>query len=1005
MAGIAGRVLCACAVLLAAAPAEAAAAQTDPYEDRILSVLQSTAIPASQRPLAEKIIENIQLRRRAMEAAAVRSTAPAPPGGSLNVAIGWFEDKAAVRIALENERGERIGRWADGRDLAEVPEAKVWHGDQSTTGGQLGSRTEHRLESTFSRLPSGHYKLSVLTLATTPYAMRVVLQSDDYRQSATDFAGFAVAGTTLAFDLDYAPAEAGRSRIVRRDGLPELHAALRAAYDSGQLGGAAFKLRLDGLLLRAGRSTSPAALLRDFARRVEAAAPGGREFEGRVPVKAGARACILERRATAHARASLAADAMALALRLETGAPPVAPPAGSADDDLAEACARGGGAGAGVGTPEAAFSEALACVGFLPPEGAGPQYGRLAGLARSLRELPSEPCLCLARSAAAAANRPAAQLFEAALGACSGRYRERLVVWDFDEGESILAALAAVPRPPGELLRAARRWAAPGSGGSRTRQAAVATLLRSSSSVLGPGALGEDGCTLETASAAAKAVKLEFTARKPAFWPVSRHRPLVHSEAITEASVTEATMTAVFFETGRLLNGALAGQSLVTAHVVKKVVAWGHHEGQKGEFHRFASDGRTLTHLPALSDPPQDAETARFVADLPGLLGLETGPPLEAESNPPLRAPERLPFRGACLTLLDRVLEPPSGGVQLEGGPPGRMLSSRGRVAWLTARDGAAAKYYYAPPRGLRLHPDGDSFRCDREPSKGDETLLDTVRFADEISPDRLALLGDYPVLGPVHAPRDLSLPAIAELRRGWVEAYGWGRQDAEQEGWRYPPLFSEAEFLERPPAVFWRNPLGQLLMCVNTMFDEPMMVEPVLYLYPPRETAVRVELDASVRVASSRPALKAGAWRITASPDGTLLDEDGGRSRYLFWEGRSWPVQEPQVGDLVPREGLEAYFDSALAQRGLEPAEARDFKEFWVPRMADSPYFLVRFFNEEHLRFLAPMRIEPAPDSLIRVMMDFRRLDTPAAFPPGPPARRPERNGFTAVEWGGMAR
>ena len=51
---------------------------------------------------------------------------------------------------------------------------------------------------------------------------------------------------------------------------------------------------------------------------------------------------------------------------------------------------------------------------------------------------------------------------------------------------------------------------------------------------------------------------------------------------------------------------------------------------------------------------------------------------------------------------------------------------------------------------------------------------------------------------------------------------------------------------------------------------------KPVIYLYPEEETAVTVALDYGGTLTCTYPAAQDGVWTVTASPDGTLRDEEG---------------------------------------------------------------------------------------------------------------------------------
>jgi hypothetical protein len=65
-------------------------------------------------------------------------------------------------------------------------------------------------------------------------------------------------------------------------------------------------------------------------------------------------------------------------------------------------------------------------------------------------------------------------------------------------------------------------------------------------------------------------------------------------------------------------------------------------------------------------------------------------------------------------------------------------------------------------------------------------------------------------------------------------------------------------------------------------------------------------------------------------------------------------------------------------------------------------PYYFVTFLSKRYIDELAPLSIDPKPDTVIRVLMDYRGLDN---FQNVLELRikTPERAGFTAVEWGGM--
>jgi hypothetical protein len=183
----------------------------------------------------------------------------------------------------------------------------------------------------------------------------------------------------------------------------------------------------------------------------------------------------------------------------------------------------------------------------------------------------------------------------------------------------------------------------------------------------------------------------------------------------------------------------------------------------------------------------------------------------------------------------------------------------------------------------------------------------------------------------------------------------------------------------------------------------EGEMAKPVIYLYPPQAQEVTVRVLPKGGVTKSDPAYGEG-WTVKAQPNGKLLSADGKTHRYLFWE--SGLVDKPQPlteGTVVAREKLHAWLVRTLAEQGLDTRETKDFLEFWWPKMSARPWAAVRFVPREEIDAAAPLQISPAPDTVIRVLIDFRGLDAPVKLPEQKLTPAPKRSGFTAVEWGGL--
>ncbi len=177
---------------------------------------------------------------------------------------------------------------------------------------------------------------------------------------------------------------------------------------------------------------------------------------------------------------------------------------------------------------------------------------------------------------------------------------------------------------------------------------------------------------------------------------------------------------------------------------------------------------------------------------------------------------------------------------------------------------------------------------------------------------------------------------------------------------------------------------------------------KPVIYLYPREPTEVSVRVEPVGGVIKSEPAYGHG-WTVTAHPDGKLVAADGTAHPYLFWESGLTEAPTPLTeGFVVPRERLHPFLSRTLTSLGLNAKELADFEEFWLPKLAVKRYAAIRFVPREEIDATAPLFISPAPDSVIRVLIDFRAHDTAPKLKPQvlTPA---VRLGFAVVEWGGL--
>lgn len=212
--------------------------------------------------------------------------------------------------------------------------------------------------------------------------------------------------------------------------------------------------------------------------------------------------------------------------------------------------------------------------------------------------------------------------------------------------------------------------------------------------------------------------------------------------------------------------------------------------------------------------------------------------------------------------------------------------------------------------------------------------------------------------------------------------------------------------FVKSRPAFFWYDPFGRLIKFQNNKFV-PLAecAKPVIYLYPESRQNVSVRLAPAGGFLVSEPSYDRG-WNVLADPSGLLTNRaDGKTYPYLFWEGRGGLYPEStDKGFVVAQDDVHNFLVEKLAKLGLNIKESADFMEFWEPKMRAAPYFFITFYGAALMDMLAPLNITPAPDTVIRVLMDYRALEAPIAVE-SYNIQTPIRRGFTVVEWGGVLR
>lgn len=181
---------------------------------------------------------------------------------------------------------------------------------------------------------------------------------------------------------------------------------------------------------------------------------------------------------------------------------------------------------------------------------------------------------------------------------------------------------------------------------------------------------------------------------------------------------------------------------------------------------------------------------------------------------------------------------------------------------------------------------------------------------------------------------------------------------------------------------------------------------KPVIYLYPQKETKVKVELNYKGQLTVTYPDYndKLHGWEVMAQKNGDLKNlSDNTEHQYLFWEGTpAAPYNfNMKEGYCIKGSDTKSFLQNKLPKLGLTPKEYNDMITFWLPQMMNNTYNIIHFAGVEYTKS-APLTITPKPDNLIRVFMAYQPSKI-FVKTIEPTHVTPKRDGFTAVEWGGV--
>jgi hypothetical protein len=252
-----------------------------------------------------------------------------------------------------------------------------------------------------------------------------------------------------------------------------------------------------------------------------------------------------------------------------------------------------------------------------------------------------------------------------------------------------------------------------------------------------------------------------------------------------------------------------------------------------------------------------------------------------------------------------------------------------------------------------------------------------------------------------IYSFKDKNHPLYKEIYDGYSKAY----DDINKGGGTASfPKKTYQEMLNSKPIIVWQDPFGRY-MSFSRQDILVLVAEPIIYLYPTKKQKISVELTLQKPIFASNPKYNKG-WKVIADTDGKITNiADNKNYPYLFWESPIYNQPTRPEGFVVKQSEITSFFNQILPKLGLNKKESQDFIKAWQPKLTKAPYYFITFIDNDMIDKIAPLKIDPKPDTIIRILMDFKPLDQSISAPTLQLPKVPPRVGFTVIEWGGLQR
>ena len=178
--------------------------------------------------------------------------------------------------------------------------------------------------------------------------------------------------------------------------------------------------------------------------------------------------------------------------------------------------------------------------------------------------------------------------------------------------------------------------------------------------------------------------------------------------------------------------------------------------------------------------------------------------------------------------------------------------------------------------------------------------------------------------------------------------------------------------------------------------------VQPLLYLYPKKETKITISFEDPKKITNAYPKYKE-KWKITAKPKGDLEDKDKNGYIALTWEEDCKSDIDFNKGYFVTKDESMQFLEDKLKYIGLNDKERNEFIISWLPVLVKNEKSMVYFELTEDRNIDNKLNISPKPDSMLRFIMHVKKVDGKPSDFEQQKLSHFNRKGFSVIECSGV--